>query len=80
MAISHDPLGKDQDGQSKVHADVREINADFRRDLAFATLTEEMVRRLHGYGREEIVPENVTLYTHGDRDSDMFAVLDGQTD
>lgn len=78
MATSRDPLGKDQDAQSNVPADVREINADFRRDLAFQTLTEEMVQRLQGYGREEIVAENVTLYTHGDRDSDMFVVLDGE--
>jgi len=80
MATSQDPLGKDQDGQSNVPADVQEINADFRRDLAFPTLTDDMVERLQGYGREEIVPENVTLYTHGDRDSDMFVVLDGGID
>ena len=80
MATSHDPLGKDQDGQSNISADAQEINANFRRDLAFQTLTEEMVQRLKGYGREEIVPANVTLYTHGDRDSDMFVVLEGGID
>ena len=80
MATSDDPLGKDQDKQSNIPADVREIDADFRRDLAFPTLTDEMVQRLQGYGREELVPENVTLYTHGDRDSDMFVVLDGGID
>ena len=77
MAAFQDPLGKNQDGQSNVPADVQGFNADFRRDLAFQTLTEEMVQRLRGYGREEIVPENVTLYTTGDRDTDMFVVLDG---
>jgi thioredoxin reductase (NADPH) len=77
MATSHDP---DQDAQSNVPTDVQESNAYFRSDLAFQTLTEEMVRRLKGYGREEIVPQNVTLYTHGDRDSDMFVVLDGGID
>src|SRR5580704_1134616 len=80
MATSYDPLGKDQDGQSNVPADVLEFNADFRRDLAFPTLTEDMVQRLQGYGRKENVPENVILYTHGDRDSDMFVVLDGGID
>ena len=80
MATSQDPLGKEQDGQSNLPADVQEINADFRRDLAFQTLTDEMVQRLQGYGREEIVLENVTLYTHGDRDTDMFVVLDGGID
>jgi hypothetical protein len=73
MATSYDPLGKDQDGQSNVPADVLEFNADFRRDLAFPTLTEDMVQRLQAYGREEIVPENVTLYTHGEPDSDVLA-------
>lgn len=80
MTTSQDPLGKEQDVQSNVPADVQEISADFRRDLAFPTLTEEMVQRLRGYGREEIVPANETLYTHGDRDSDMFIVLDGGID
>jgi len=75
-----DPLGKEQDGQSNVTADVQGSNADFRRDLAFQTLPEEMVQRLRGYGREEVVPENVTLYTTGDRDTDMFVVLDGGID
>ena len=79
MATPHDPLGKDQDGQSNVPAG-QEISADFRRDLAFQSLTDEMVQRLHGYGREEIVRENVTLYTHGDRDTDMFVVLEGGID
>lgn len=80
MAASQDPLGKNQDAQSNVPADVQEFNADFRRDLAFQTLTEEMVQRLRGYGQEEIVPENVTLYATGDRDTDMFVVLDGGID
>ena len=80
MVTADDPLGKDQDRQSNVSVDVQEVNADFRRDLAFQSLTDEMVRRLRGFGREETVPSNVTLYTHGDRDTDMFVVLDGGID
>lgn len=80
MAAFQDPFGKNQDAQSNVPTDVQEFNADFRRDLAFQTLTEEMVQRLQGYGREEIVPGNVTLYITGDRDTDMFVVLDGGID
>jgi thioredoxin reductase (NADPH) len=80
MATSHDPFGKIQNEQSNVSADVQEIKADFRRDLAFQTLTDEVVQRLRAYGREELVPENVTLYTLGDRDSDMFIVLEGGID
>jgi hypothetical protein len=56
MATSHDPLGKDQDGQSNVPADVQEIKADFRRDLAFPTLTEGMVQRLHGSAEDYTLP------------------------
>lgn len=80
MATPHDPLGKDHDHQSNLPADGQEINAGFRRDLAFQSLTDDMVQRLKGYGREEIVPGNVTLYTHGDRDTDMFVVLEGGID
>ena len=32
---------------------------DFRPDLAFPKLTEEMVERLGSYGREEMLPANV---------------------
>jgi thioredoxin reductase (NADPH) len=55
-------------------------NPDFRPDLAFAKLTEEMVERIRSYGREETFPANVLLFTHGERQVDMFVVLDGQVD
>lgn len=55
-------------------------NPDFRPDLAFAKLTEEMVERMRSYGREETVPANVPLFTHGERQVDMFVVLDGEVD
>jgi thioredoxin reductase (NADPH) len=79
MSTSNDPLGKIHDWQSNV-PDVQQSNADFRRDLAFQTLADEIVQRLQDYGREEVVPENVTLYTFGDRDTDMFVVLEGGVD
>jgi len=53
---------------------------DFRPDLAFPKLTEEMVGRLRSYGREETLPANVPLFTHGERQVDMFVVLDGEVD
>ncbi len=53
-------------------------NPDFRPDLAFAKLTEEMIERLRAYGREESFPANVLLFTHGERQVDMFVVLDGE--
>jgi thioredoxin reductase (NADPH) len=53
---------------------------DPRPDLAFPKLTEEMVERLRPYGQEEAFPANVTLFTCGEREIDMFVVLDGQID
>jgi thioredoxin reductase (NADPH) len=45
--------------------------------MAFPYLTEEMVARLDAYGRKETVGKDATLWTRGDRDVDMFVVLDG---
>jgi thioredoxin reductase (NADPH) len=54
--------------------------ADFRRDLAFPKLTEEMLETLIPYGNEETFAADVTLYTYGDRQTDMFVVLEGGID
>jgi thioredoxin reductase (NADPH) len=78
MTTPHEQLGPNDDPQANESNTVQAITADFRRDLAFPTLSEEMVQRLQSYGREEIVSENTTLYTQGDRDTDMFVVLDGE--
>src|SRR3984885_13658742 len=51
---------------------------DFRPELAFPQLTEEMVERLRPYGREETLPENLQLFTPGERQVDMYVVLDGE--
>ena len=51
---------------------------DFRPELAFPRLTEEMVERLRPYGREETLPKDLLLFTSGDRQVDMFVVLDGE--
>jgi thioredoxin reductase (NADPH) len=53
---------------------------DFRPDLAFPKLTEEMVERMRSYAREETLPANVPLFTRGERQVDMFVVLDGEID
>jgi thioredoxin reductase (NADPH) len=80
MTIPDDPLASNQDAQSNEQPPVQEITAAFRRDLAFPTLTEEMVQRLREYGHEEIVAANVTLYALGDRNTDMFVILEGGID
>jgi thioredoxin reductase (NADPH) len=51
---------------------------DFRPDLAFPKLTEEMVERLKPYGREEMFSADQKLYACGDRYIDMFVVLEGE--
>ena len=51
---------------------------DFRPELAFPRLTEEMVERLRPYGLEETFPANQSLITRGERQVDMFVVLDGE--
>jgi thioredoxin reductase (NADPH) len=50
----------------------------FRSDLAFPRLSEEMLERIVSYGHEETVAENTQMYTYGDRDTDMFVVLNGE--
>jgi thioredoxin reductase (NADPH) len=51
---------------------------EFRPELAFPQLTEEMVERLRAYGREEMVSANECLFSRGQRQVDMFVVLDGE--
>ena len=53
-------------------------DVEFRRDLAFPKLSEEMLERLASYGQEETVPKDTCLYMYGDRDTDMFVVLTGE--
>ena len=51
---------------------------DFRPDLAFQTLTEDMVARMRAYGHAESFAANVVLFTYGERKVDMFVVLEGE--
>ena len=53
-------------------------DVEFRRDLAFPKLSEEMLERLGSYGQEETVPKDTCLYMYGDRDTDMFVILTGE--
>src|SRR5215469_13798677 len=51
---------------------------EFRPELAFPPLTEEMVERLRPYGQEEIVAADQCLFSRGQRQVDMLVVLDGE--
>jgi thioredoxin reductase (NADPH) len=53
---------------------------DFRPELAFAKFTDDMVARLRLYGSEEEFPANALLFTYGQRQIDMFVVLDGEVE
>ena len=66
QAVSPQPLASS-------HSDV-----EFRQDLAFPRLTDQMLQRLGSYGQEEAVPKDTCLYMYGDRDTDMFLVLTGE--
>ena len=61
-------------------APVSSSNSDvaFRHDLAFPSLSGEMLQRLRSYGQEESVPNDTCLYTYGDRDTDMLVILSGE--
>ena len=56
------------------------LGAPFRPDLAFPKLSADMVERLRSYGHEETAPSNACLYSHGDRNIDLFVVLEGGVD
>jgi thioredoxin reductase (NADPH) len=45
---------------------LRSLGADFRWELAFPELNEEMIVKLRRYGKQESFPANAILYTHGD--------------
>jgi thioredoxin reductase (NADPH) len=55
-------------------------NPEFRQDLAFAPLTEDMVERLRDYGHEETFAAEVMLFRQGERRVDMFVVLEGEVE
>ena len=49
----------------------------FNAELAFPYLTEEMVSRIERYGHKETFEAGVPLWTRGEREVDMFVVLEG---
>jgi len=52
-------------------------NAPFRPEMAFPYLTEEMIDRLEAYGRRETFPEQAVLWSRGEREVDMFVIIEG---
>lgn len=56
------------------------LGTTFRPELAYPKLSDDMVERLRSYGYEETFPDGICLYSHGDRDIDLFVVLEGGID
>ena len=65
-------------GDTLAETFLKSLGPDFRWELAFPELNEEMVERLRGYGNQETFSAGTRLYTHGDCRIDMFVVLDGE--
>ena len=59
---------------------LKSLGSDFRWELAFPDLTEDVIARLQAYGNQESFPAGAVLYTHGDRKIDMFVVLEGEVE
>ena len=57
---------------------LKSLGPDFRWELAFPELTEDMVARLRAYGSQETFTGGARLYSHGDCWIDMFVVLEGE--
>ena len=53
---------------------------EFNPALAYPKLTGDMLARLRVYGEEEAFPADFLLFTHGERQVDMFVVLEGAVD
>jgi thioredoxin reductase (NADPH) len=50
----------------------------FRPEMAFPPLTDDMVERLREYGTEETFAPESALFARGEREVDMFVVLEGE--
>jgi len=58
-------------------ANTPSLHPPYRPAMAFPYLTEDMTARLHAYGRKETFPAQTVLWSRGEREVDMFVVLNG---
>lgn len=77
MENKADGPDQDRDARFSEAKVVDWTGTDFRPDLAFPKLTEEMVERIRPFGKEETFPADEKLYGCGDRYIDMLVVLEG---
>lgn len=59
---------------------VSSLVAPFRPEMAFPYLTAEMIERLKSYGEIQNFPPDAPLWSRGERDVDMFVVLQGSVE
>ena len=80
MNTVNNPIAFDSALEPTAETLLRWFGTDFRPELAFPELTEDMVERLRHYGNQESFPAGARLYTHGDRGIDMYVVLEGEVE
>ena len=80
MENNNDQIALGQAVETVADTLLKSLGSDFRWELAFPDLTEDMIARLQAYGNQESFPAGAVLYTHGDRKIDMFVVLEGEVE
>ena len=80
MEDGNDPIAPGNAVETVADTFLKSLGSDFRWELAFPELTEDMVDRLRHYGDQESFPAGRMLYTHGDRGTDMYVVLEGEVE
>ncbi len=78
MNETHEEVSAAAEAASPQNASSSAPDVQFREDLAFPHLSAESLQKLLLYGDVETLPADTLLYTYGDRDTDMFVVLDGE--
>ena len=63
--------------EEKNTSGVPSIIPAFRPEMAFPYLTEDMLERLESYGYRQHCPAETALWTRGQREVDMFVVVEG---
>jgi thioredoxin reductase (NADPH) len=66
-------MSEDQPAQP----DFDPADPDARAAQTFPRFTAEMMERVAGYGREEVVPAGTPMFTRGERSVDFFVAIDG---
>lgn len=81
MTISLDQFGQQERREQAEDENLAQPTTfEFRRDLAFPRLPDDLVQRLRRYGEEVYLSGGTVLYSQGERNTAMFVVLEGGID